>query len=582
MAVFSILATRVALAVVSCFALTLLNGQNVMAQAVTDDAIGSRIDSHLSSGEFPVAIDLANLLDRDDRNLWLSKIAKMQMETGAGSAAYETANLVDYDLDRSALLNEMGAQPATAGGITEADFDPLIELVQNTIDTDSWLDNGGLGTIQAYPAGVFVDSSGTLKKIRTSKKDRGWPAKQDLQDSGNRVVGFESELRKVSITRLEHAAQILAAQGQRPDAAMSHLAGIYEIEYLVVQPETGDIIIAGPAGPWRKDAHGRPLNVKTGKPVLQLDDLVVCLRNAWGENGKFGCSINPRKQNLAATKTFLATSNLKGNAWSKGIQTSLGFQDIEVFGIDPQTHTARVLVEADYRMKLIGMGLEASIPQVPSYLDRIQLTPGGQVPPMDVVRWWFTQNYDHIVADEKRLTFRFEGTGVKVLSENEFVTAQGDRVHTGASNALTAGFAKDFTDHFDELAKKYPVYRQLKNVFDLALVASLIRSQKLDDKSDWNRTFFDLPERQKKRGELAYRVQTDRAAGQVDSVLNDKILKQRKRNSTVKHHIVGVSGGIAYDSKPVLVKAFVDDGKLRDNIDNANAVDQNRSVWWWD
>ena len=37
---------------------------------------------------------------------------------------------------------------------------------------------------------------------------------------------------------------------------------------------------------------------------------------------------------------------------------ALGRQDITMYGIDPRTHAGRVLVEADYRMKLVGIGLE--------------------------------------------------------------------------------------------------------------------------------------------------------------------------------------------------------------------------------
>ena len=39
----------------------------------------------------------------------------------------------------------------------------------------------------------------------------------------------------------------------------------------------------------------------------------------------------------------------------------LGRQDIEVYGIDPRCRVAHVLVEADYHMKLIGMGLVTDV-----------------------------------------------------------------------------------------------------------------------------------------------------------------------------------------------------------------------------
>ena len=43
------------------------------------------------------------------------------------------------------------------GGITEGDFEPLIELIQNTIQTESWLDTGsGLGTIQPFVSNLSL------------------------------------------------------------------------------------------------------------------------------------------------------------------------------------------------------------------------------------------------------------------------------------------------------------------------------------------------------------------------------------------------------------------------------------------
>ena len=48
-------------------------------------------------------------------------------------------------------------------------------------------------------------------------------------------------------------------------------------------------------------AEGRFVDDK-GAPVLNLDDLVVTLRNAITSRGQFGCSIDPRKDNLAAAK----------------------------------------------------------------------------------------------------------------------------------------------------------------------------------------------------------------------------------------------------------------------------------------
>ena len=71
----------------------------------------------------------------------------------------------------------------------------------------------------------------------------------------------------------------------------------------------GRLVLAGPAAAWRPDADGRLVSQASGRPILQLDDLVVILRHMMpAAESKFGCSINPREAALAKTKDFLAES----------------------------------------------------------------------------------------------------------------------------------------------------------------------------------------------------------------------------------------------------------------------------------
>ena len=97
-----------------------------------------------------------------------------------------------------------------------------------------------------------------------------------------------------------------------------------------------------------------------------------------GADAKFGCLITPRQEALAKAQEFLeqwrsravpveARRHLAG-----AVPHHVGKQDIEVYGFDPRTRAARILVEADYRMKLVGMGLEPGVPGVVSYLNLIK------------------------------------------------------------------------------------------------------------------------------------------------------------------------------------------------------------------
>jgi general secretion pathway protein D len=50
----------------------------------------------------------------------------------------------------------MGSPGAIGGGAAMADFDTLMNLIQQTIDPDSWLINGGTSTILPYPANLSL------------------------------------------------------------------------------------------------------------------------------------------------------------------------------------------------------------------------------------------------------------------------------------------------------------------------------------------------------------------------------------------------------------------------------------------
>ncbi len=538
------------------------------------------IEAHLRSGEFGPAIAAAKKSGQADK--WLSHISKEQFTSGAFLASYQTASDVTDGQQRNQAMFDLRQRPGNGarGGITAADFTDLINLIENTVAPDSWDSTEGLGTIRAYPSGVFVDGAGTVKRLKKSKQVNWEKLRRELNPAVNSNAPAKTQLRKISITRLERQLELLAAQGKPISDELRYLGGIYEVRYLLFYPETNDIVIAGPAGPWRYDVQGRAINVETGKPVLFLDDLVVCLRNAFEKDGRFGCSIDPTEKNLKATQAFLATSRLKGEAWRKQLRKTVGHQIVTVHGVDRQSHAARVIVEADYRMKLVGMGLEPSIDEVPSYLDRVKLDENGNPPPMDLARWWFTLNYEAVLASENRDVFQFQGNGVQLKSESELLNEKGQRIHTGKSRREAKTYARDFTKHFAKLADKYPIYAELKNVFDMALVASLIRHENLHGKINWELSYFGSP---KSKNALSYEIVKGRNPKQVASVMNFREIEARQGKRRFKHTIVGVSGGVEFAASGVVRSSkFKKAPQIGSAIKSNSPKDSSHQQWWWD
>jgi hypothetical protein len=413
------------------------------------------------------------------------------------------------------------------------------------------------------------EANGDLAALRAASKPR----------DGQEDVRHTSPMRLVSLTRLEKCVQLRLAAGQQPTEEMQVLAGLNRIRRVFIYPESGDIVLAGPAGDWTPGSEGTIVNAENGRPVLRLDDLVVVFRQMMsGPDAKFGCRITPREENLARLQTFLQHTQSRPinsefrRAWVDSLRRQVGKQDIEVYGLDPRTRAAQVIVEADYRMKLVGMGLEAGVPGVVSYLKSIKVGPGQPPPPMTVLRWWFTLNYDAVHCSPDRLAFTLQGQGVKVESENEHLTALGQQVHTGTSDELNRRFARSFTEHFEELCDKYPVYGELRNLFELAIVGALIREEAAADKVGWHLTCFGDPQ--------AYQVELTDAAKEVDSVVNCRVIGG-------KLIVAGVSGGVTVHPESFVCRQSigVDHDATRAN-QRSGAAANNRKLpndrWWWD
>ncbi len=550
-----------------------------------------RWDAWFAAGEFSSALKAASELPAAERDPALARIALAQTRAIGRQAALSTLRRVaDPTLRMQTLAALRDGQPSDvippgggqAGGAAQADFESLIELITTTVAADSWDEVGGPGSIREFPGGVFVDPDGLIERTLATVKHAELlsSARQEaLRNPPSRTADDarrESRLRYVSLPRLERELAYAAAAGEAEEEVFTTLAGLRRVDYIFVLEETGDLVLAGPAGDWRRDDEGRLISTATGAPVLHLEDLVVLLRRQHRQGStEFGCAITPRQENLSRTKAFLeqtAKQPLRPRqrkAWLQSIRDNLGVQEIRVFGLDPRTRVARILVEADYRMKLVGMGLEEGVPGVESYLDSIRIKPGEAPPPMNVLRWWFTLNYEAIVATPDRDGYLLRGPGVKVLSENELISDEGARIHTGSADELTAQFAASFTSHFAALAEKYPIYAELRNVFDLAVIVALMRSEGLLDRVHWDAAGF-LDAR-------LIPVTLATPPTQVMTVVNLRVVNRR-------HILAGASGGVSIDTEKLFGSRSVE-------IESYGVLDEHRTrlpdrlgatAWWWD
>lgn len=343
-------------------------------------------------------------------------------------------------------------------------------------------------------AGVAVDAQGVLRTVATG--DDGELARRRVEEARARLgprVSRRSELRKVSLTRLEKALAAELAGGGKPSDEMRYLAGLTRLQYVFCYPASGDVVIAGPAEGWATDAAGRVVGIETGSPVLELQDLVVGLR-AFGAGepatAVIGCSIDATPEGLARMQQFLRSIGTRADPRDAahtqrivdGLRTSLGMHKVRIDGVPPDTHFAQVLVEADYRMKLIGIGLETPPVAIDSYVDRAD---PATVSRNALQRWWFVPNYRCARVGAEGLSLELVGRGVQLKNEQELVGLDGSRQSTGVASRASEAFVAGFTQQYEELSRKHPVYAQLRNLIDIAVAAAFIQQQDHYGKTGW-------------------------------------------------------------------------------------------------
>ncbi len=457
----------------------------------------------------------------------------------------------------------------TAGILLVAAWSSVAQTINNNNNNTSSTGGGTNNT-----AGVAIDAEGVLR-VKTFGDPGGQLMRERIAAAkaslGPKLASY-SKMRKVSLNRLEQA--IIDHQDTISDE-MRYLAGLQRVRYVFYYPETKDIVLAGPAEGWAADASGRVVGIGTGRPVVQLQDLVAALR-AFPPSGDktalIGCSINSTPEGQIALQQFMRSVHLVGvpslaqrQAIAEGVRTSLGLQIVTVNGVSPKTHYAQVLVEADYRMKLIGIGLETPPVRLISYAERAGRSDGHNA----MRRWFFVPDYKCVCQSEDKLAMELVGDGVKLVGEDEVVMASGERrASIGRKSKASQAFTTTFTKKYPELAERSPVYAELRNLVDLAIAAAYIQEQGYFEKSDWKMPFFG--------SEQEYPIEVYSVPKTVESAVN-----ALWKGQTL---FTPVGGGVTIEA----TQALKDDNLLADKKGQVGKTREGvkpklaKGQWWWD
>lgn len=349
--------------------------------------------------------------------------------------------------------------------------------------------------VQLPTFGVAVDAEGVLavKEVRDPGgrllAARLAAARRDLAAD----VAAPAKLRYVSLNRLEGAITKNVAAGKPIDDVMQNLAGLQRVQFVICLPESRDVLIAGPAEGWVDNGGGQTVGITTGRPTLRLEDLAVAMRMfppGRADKPFVGCTIDPTPEGLQRLQQFqrqvprTVANNAKGQVAAQlaaGMREALGMAKIRVFGAPADTHLAKVLIEADYRMKLIGIGLEKPPVKMVTFLAALRRANSG-----GLQRWWFTPNYDCVRVADDRLAMELVGRGVQLQSEDKVIGPDGRLLNENAApNKASDQFVASFTENYEKIAAREAVFAQMRNCIDLLVAAAFMQREDYFGRIGW-------------------------------------------------------------------------------------------------
>lgn len=323
--------------------------------------------------------------------------------------------------------------------------------------------------------GVRIDAQGVLR----SRQVVDQPLEPDARLAAERV--------HVSLPKVFAELRRLTEQRLAVPESLRCLDGLVKIEQISVDPARGELILTGVAEP--VDA-GDPLRIRgkrTGRPVILLDDLVLALRQ-FGPNSRsrvFGCTLlqdEKAAERVATLQRQILRQRITDQAAiARALKETIGPLNAQYFGVPEDSRFAMTCVEADYLMKRLCLGLDRlPVTGVKSYLER---SGRGHL----FNRFWFVADYDPLLVSRDGLTIQIPERGLALKTsesgENQFTKNDG-----------ATQFSRDFTKAMPRLETAVPVFADLHNLTDLAVVATLIAEDDLAVKARWDMAWILDPQ----------------------------------------------------------------------------------------
>lgn len=423
--------------------------------------------------------------------------------------------------------------------------------------------NNGGGNFFGVVGGVSVDADkvvrGASQSLSSDDQQRILKALSETDSD----ISDQSPMRLISLRGLEAAIAKSLKSGKQLPADIQFMAGLQRLEYVILSPETKDIILAGPGEGWKTDDQGNVVGEKSSMPVLHLQDFMVAMQSvdAAGQGQGVSVSIDPTKEGVQRVNKIydrIVKNRIThvGQQLMDEIAQASGKQQVTLTGVPRDSHFSRVLLTADYKMKRLAMGLDKSpirqLPSMMSVIARKRINIKRAIP-----RMWIECDYEPVAKSDDNTIWKIAGKGVSVQTEDQVADDLGQRRASGRKIKVAEDWAESMTENYEALSAKVPVFRDLRNVMDMSVIAAIIRNEGLADKVGLKMPLIG--------GQLETPSYT------VPETIPSQV-------SVADSYAVQVSGGVILDSWGVARNTVVNE-ELGELVAVAKVATADR--WWW-
>lgn len=423
---------------------------------------------------------------------------------------------------------------------------------------------GGIGgnLFLGVVGGIAVDADRVVRGDYNTLPEADQAKIREALAKGSADIHDSTELRMISLKGLNAAIEKSITDGTPLSAEIQYMAGLQRIEYVVLSEDESDIILAGPGEGWTTNAKGNVVGKDSGMPVIHLQDFLIAMRSVDSARQGQGVSvsIDPTAEGIRKWNQFSSTGQFDPSLRTR-IEEALGPQTVSLTGVPKDSHFSRVLLAADYKMKRLAMGLEpAPLRELPSIIETIGRNDVRLK--RSAPRMWMECNYEPVAKDKDGTIWQLSGQGVRTQTEDTKFAADGSKVRTGSKMKIAENWANSMTDNYEQLSAKEPIFRELRNIMDLSVVAAIIRNEDLK-----GRVGLEL--------DMLVGDSVKTPAYEIPEAIPTQLSFVRSRNAG---YTVQVSGGVLVDSWGVAQKTVVNNDVAKVAM-VAKTVTADR--WWW-